>query len=91
MPFVKGKSGNPGGIAKELAAIKKIARDACPEALQLLVDMSKDILLPARDRAFAAKEILDRGLGRPGQSVELTGAEGKDLAINLVIAQKEVK
>lgn len=91
MAFKKGQSGNPGGVSKEIEACRALARAACPDILARLIAMVKDPLTPQKEMIAASNILLDRGMGKAIQGVELTGAEGKDLAINLVIAQKEVK
>ena len=82
MPFVKGQSGNPGGRAKAVMpdgrTLSEAAREHSPAALQVLVDA----LSRPETALVAAKEILDRGFGRPAQSVELTGSEGGPVAIS---------
>lgn len=78
MAFVKGQSGNPGGQPKAVAAVKKLALDACPDVIRELVRISKESL-DERARVAAGKELLDRGLGRASQSVEVTGENGGPL------------
>ena len=48
----------------------------CEMARLVLVDIAGDKEAKDQDRIKAAVAILDRGLGRPAQSVELTGAGG---------------
>lgn len=91
MPFKPGKSGNPSGISEEVLRIRAMARKACPKIIERLIEISNDPLVPLKEQMMAHQMLLDRGLGKPHQGLEITGAEGKDLAINLVIAQKEVK
>lgn len=86
--FVKGQSGNPGGVSKAVAAIKKMALDACPDAFRELVRISKESE-DERTRVAACKEIFDRGLGKAAQALEVSGAEGAPLTI--IIGQKEIK
>jgi hypothetical protein len=81
MAFVKGQSGNPGGRPKAVMpdgrTLSEAAREHSPAALQVLVEALK---VPETAMA-AAKEILDRGFGRPAQAVELTGEDGGPVQI----------
>lgn len=59
-PFKPGQSGNPGGRPKGIAAK---AREHTDTALEVLVaGMADD---DARVRVAAAREVLDRGWGKP--------------------------
>lgn len=70
MPFVKGKSGNPGGKSKELKGIQELARVHCPAAIRTLVRIMNNPKAPAAAQALCANSILDRGLGKPVQALE---------------------
>lgn len=59
-PWAKGQSGNPGGRPKGIAAK---AREHTDKALDVLVEGMADE--DPRVRVAAAKEVLDRGWGKP--------------------------
>jgi len=67
--FQPGQSGNPGGRSKAESEIKRIAQEHGPAALEKLVQ-----LLNGEDQKLAmaaANALLDRGFGKPAQSVDL--------------------
>lgn len=68
-PFVKGQSGNPAGGSKKVAAVQRKAEDFVDEAVSVLAAALKDG--DTKTRIMAANAILDRGLGKPKQSVEV--------------------
>ncbi|WP_426287517.1 hypothetical protein [Luteibacter sp. E-22] len=83
----KGKSGNPGGRSPRVGpngeSIAELARAHTVEALATLVavcngdvgkpdkDNPKLTLIEAKDRIAAANAILDRGWGKPKESVDI--------------------
>lgn len=77
--FKPGKSGNPGGRPKEAAEVKALAQEYGAEAIDKLVAL----LRGEDDRVAkaAADSLLDRGFGKPGQAVEMTGADGGPLSL----------
>ena len=84
MAFVKGQSGNPGGRPKAVMpdgrTLSEAAREHSPEALRVLVEA-----LGNPDTALAAaKEILDRGFGRPAQALEITGEDGGPVQVSRI-------
>ena len=66
--FQRGRSGNPGGRPKLPADIREAFKAKAPEALEVLTRY----LQSADDRIamMAAQAILDRGYGRPTQSID---------------------
>ena len=66
--FQKGQSGNPGGRSKLPADIREAFKAKAPEALEVLTRR----LQSDDDRVamMAAQAILDRGYGKPVQSID---------------------
>jgi hypothetical protein len=81
-PFPKGVSGNPGGKSKHLEELRKLALENCPRALKRIVELveSED----ERVAMMAAKEILDRGIGKPKNAEDGDEANAKSLTINII-------
>ena len=82
MAFQKGKSGNPHGRRagtpnKHTATVKALAGKSAPESIKVLVAIMRDTKAPAAARVGAAKEILDRTVGKAPQA--MTDSEGGPL------------
>ena len=75
----KGQSGNPGGRPKIEGDIREIARKNCPEAIRILVEIARSKKAPHAARVAACREILDRGIGRPLQALEVSGENGQPI------------
>lgn len=81
----KGKGGRPKGIPKTggrvkgtpnkaTAAIKEIAGQYTEQAVNTLVSiLAGGEGIPPAAQVAAAKELLDRAHGKPGQSIDVTG------------------
>jgi len=77
MPFKKGQSGNPAGRPrKAIADLSRESRRYATLALNTLVTICKTGM--ERNRLSAARELLDRGYGRPVQAIDMITA-GKKL------------
>jgi hypothetical protein len=70
MAFSKGQSGNPGGRPKAVVGVAMVARENCPRAIERLAElMDSD---DERVAVAACNAVLDRGLGKPAQSIRKT-------------------
>jgi hypothetical protein len=79
-----GVSGNPGGRPRALRDLQLAARQYTREALDTLVLVMRNGR--PTEALAAALALLDRGWGKPRQSVEVSGAEGHPLQIEDVRA-----
>lgn len=83
MAFVKGKSGNPSGRPKKLLpdgrSLADLAKGYTEQAINALVEVLTEEGAPHAARITAATALLDRGWGRPAQSLEISGDEENPL------------
>ncbi len=68
-PFKKGQSGNPGGRPKAIAEVRDLAREQTEKSVQALVSIRDSTRAPPAARVAAANSLLDRGWGRPAQTI----------------------
>lgn len=90
--WTKGKSGNPGGRSPRVGpngeTIAQLARAHTTDALATLVEVCNNKGLEPRDRVSAANAILDRGWGKPKESVELdANVKSNAPVINLTVTR----
>ena len=69
--FVKGQSGNPAGRPPVPPEVREAAKAKTVEAIETLASIMRDDKAPAAARVSAATALLDRGHGRPAQSVQV--------------------
>jgi len=74
MAFQPGQSGNPGGRSKESARIKALAASKCESAIKKLADIM-ETSLDEKNVIAASNALLDRGIGKPSQTVIHNGDE----------------
>ena len=77
MPFKKGQSGNPGGRPKEVAEVRKLAQEHGRAAIERLVELMASE--NERTAVAACEAILNRGYGRPPQSLTVAGDDESPL------------
>lgn len=69
-----GAGRKPGQVSKAKREIAEMAKDHAAKALEVLVSVANNAKSPAPARVSAATAILDRGYGKPRQSVDMDGA-----------------
>lgn len=69
MPFVKGQSGNPGGRPGVPADVRELCKSRAVDAINTLAAVMTDVEAPPAARVAAANAILDRGFGKPAQTI----------------------
>ena len=78
MTFQPGQSGNPGGRRRKSdddRQVEELARAYGVEAIKTLASIMRSEKAPASARSAAAQAVLDRGFGRPQQSIRHGGEE----------------
>lgn len=71
-----GAGRKPGKVGKAKRELSEMAKDHAAAALKVLVEIAKNDQEPASARVSAANALLDRGYGRPAQSVALSNPDG---------------
>jgi inosine/xanthosine triphosphate pyrophosphatase family protein len=68
--FVKGISGNPGGRPKDADQVRALCRDYTIESIQMIVEIMRNPKAQSKSRFACAKELLDRGWGKPKETID---------------------
>lgn len=90
--FVKGHSGNPGGVSKEKAEIIALCKEHSTEAIETLVDLMRNAK-GGHIRLEAALALLDRAYGKPSVSKDDDGFDLellKSLVPQIIINTKDL-
>ena len=96
--WIKGVSGNPGGRPAVPKDIRDAAQRACPDAIKALTEIVRDKEAPPSARVSAASTLLDRGYGKPTQTINASTAtkrpsdmtrEELDAAIDAAMAARD--
>lgn len=88
MPFEKGQSGNPGGrrtekIYKDAVMLALREEDETTKRQKLRMVADKLVEQALAGEGWAIKEIGDRIDGKPAQAVELGGADGGAIVVQV--------
>jgi hypothetical protein len=87
--FKKGQSGNPGGKPRVLKNVQDLARQYTVPAIEALAEIIRNKKAPPAARVAAANAILDRGYGRPAQSLEVSGGQVLQIITGIMRAPGE--
>src|SRR5829696_10029117 len=71
-PVQPGQALNPGGRPKMPAEVREAAMALTPDAIRTLGEIMQDPSVTPGVRVTAAEKILDRALGKPAQTVDVT-------------------
>jgi hypothetical protein len=69
MKWQPGTSGNPSGRPRGYGDLRELARTHTEEAVNVLVHVMRDVGAAPTARTSAASSLLDRGWGRPEQTI----------------------
>ena len=70
--FKPGNRANPGGRPKAIISLVELARAQTEASIKTLVEIRDSTQAPAAARVGAANALLDRGWGKPAQTVTQT-------------------
>ena len=79
-PFQRGRSGNPGGRPKVAGDVRELLKQNSRAAASCVIALLKSS--DERIALAAAREVLDRVLGRPSQTTEISGPGGGPLTVS---------
>lgn len=81
-PFLPGNCANPGGRPKMPKDLKELAQASAPEALRIALDLMKTAK-SEQVKLRAAEIVMDRGYGKPAQSIDANVNAEVELAVRV--------
>ena len=89
MTFRPGVSGNPGG--RPVNAARAAALPHVKDAVAYYAAVLKDLGETTDNRLKAADRLLDRAIGRPTQTTQLSGMDGDEIITRVLYGWAEAK
>ena len=87
--FQKGHSGNPKGRPPIIREVQEMAKELTPALISNLFEIATDERANASARVQASVALLDRGWGRPKQSVDVKVDHNASGLANAIAAAQE--
>lgn len=87
--FQKGRSGNPKGRPPIIREVQEMAKELTPQLVSNLFDIATDSRQNGSARVQASVALLDRGWGRPKQSVDVKVDHNASGLANAIAAAQE--
>ncbi|MFD6318602.1 DUF5681 domain-containing protein [Methylorubrum thiocyanatum] len=87
--FQKGRSGNPKGRPPIIREVQEMAKELTPALISNLFEIATDERANASARVQASVALLDRGWGRPKQSVDVKVDHNASGLANAIAAAQE--
>ncbi len=81
-PWQPGQSGNPEGMNKARREAHRLAKQAAPEAMAVLIERMADPTEDSRVRTVAANAVLDRALGKARETPPDDDADKDDVDLS---------
>lgn len=87
--FQPGQSGNPGGRPREDRELREACRAKTEKAINALVRILDNKKSPAAAKVAAACALLDRGYGKPAQSIAMNLTDSRYVVSEYTDAELE--
>jgi hypothetical protein len=87
-PFKPGQSGNLRGRPKTDPEIKALFKGATPEAAKYLISLIGNPKARPADRIKAAEVIIDHGIGKAAQEIQVTGERNFNIVFDPILKEE---